>query len=80
MVTTTKEQQVDVERQSIWVWFVEYAAKEIWKCRLTYRLMANMEETERGISIMVFICWTAQETWYTEEAEQEKQHINNIAP
>ena len=37
-----------------------------------------MAKTEQGISIMVFICWTAQEIWEMEEAELEKQLINHI--
>ena len=37
-------------------------------------------KTERGISIMVFICWTAQEIWDMEEYELEKQRINHITP
>ena len=40
--------------------------------------MANMAKTERGILIMVFIRWTAQEIWDMEEAELEKQCINHI--
>ena len=42
--------------------------------------MSNMAKTERGISIMVFFCCTAQEIWDMEEAELEKQCINNITP
>ena len=40
--------------------------------------MANIAKTERGISIMFFICWNTQEIWETEEAGLEKQRINNI--
>ena len=53
VVTVLKEQKVNVETQSIRVWFCNDVAEDIWKCRFTYRLMANMEETERSISIMV---------------------------
>ena len=42
--------------------------------------MKNMETTERGISIMVFIGWTAQEIWEMEKAELEKLRINHITP
>ena len=42
--------------------------------------MANKVKNERGILIMVFIHWTAQEIWYMEESELEKQRINNINP
>ena len=69
VVTAIKEQQVDVDRQSSRVWFGDDVAKEIYKCRFTYGLMANMAKTERGILIMVFIYWTAQEIWDMEEAE-----------
>ena len=69
MITKIKEQQVDVDRQSSWVWFVEDVAEDIWKFRFIYRLMSNIEKTERGISITVFIRWTAQEIWDMEEAE-----------
>ena len=34
--------------------------ENIWKCRFTYGPMARMEKPERGISIMVFICWNAK--------------------
>ena len=78
MVTAIKEQQVDVDRQSIWVWFGNDVAEDIWKFRFTYEPMANMEKSEQGISIIVFIRWTAQEIWDMEEVEQEKQHINHF--
>ena len=42
--------------------------------------MENMAKNEQGISIMVFIRWTAQEFWDMEEAEPEKQRINYITP
>ena len=42
LVTAIKEQQVDVDRQSIWVWFGDDVAENIWKYRFTYGLMANM--------------------------------------
>ena len=42
--------------------------------------MENIGKTERAISIMVFILWTAQEIWDMEEAELEKQRINHITP
>ena len=80
VVTTNKEQQVDVDRQSIRVWFCGDVAEDIWKCRFTYRPMANMEKNEQGISIIVFIRWNAQEIWDIEEAEPEKQCINHITP
>ena len=80
VVTAIKEQQVDVDRQSIRVWFGDNVAEDIWKCRFTYRPMANMAKTERSISIMVSIRWTAQEIWDMEEAELEKQRINHITP
>ena len=54
-VTAIKEQQVDVDRKSIWVWFGDDVAEDIWKLRFTYGPMENMERTEQGISIMVFI-------------------------
>ena len=60
------------------MWFVNDAAEDICKFRFTYGPMANMAKTERGISIMVFIRWTAQEIWYIEEAELERELINNI--
>ena len=44
VVTTIKEQQFDVDRQSSRVWFGNDVAEEIWKCRFTYRPMANMEK------------------------------------
>ena len=62
------------------MWFGNDVTEDIWKCRFTYGPMANMAKTERGISIMVFICWTAQEVWDMEEAELEKQRINHITP
>ena len=63
MVTTIKEEQVDVDRESIRVWFGNAVAEDIWKCRFAYRPMANMAKNEQGLSIMVFIRWTAQEIW-----------------
>ena len=78
VVTAIKEQQVDVDRQSSQVWFGDNVAEDIWKCRFTYGPMANMAKTEQGISIMVFICWTAQKIWDMEETELEKQRINHI--
>ena len=63
VVTAIKEQQVDGDRQSSWVCFGDDAAEDIWKCIFTYTPMANMEKTEQGILIMVFIRCTAQEIW-----------------
>ena len=80
MGTTIKEQHVDVDRQSIQVWFGDNVAGDIWKCRFTNRTMENMGKSERGILIMVFIRWTTQEIWDMEEAELEKKHINHITP
>ena len=80
VVTSIKEQQVEVDRQSIRVCLGNNVSKEIYKCRFTYRPMANMAKTERGISIMLFICWTAHKIWDMEEAELEKQRINHITP
>ena len=80
VVTTIKEQKVDFDIQSIPVWFGDDVAEDIWKCRFTYGPMANMEQTERGTSIMVFIRWNAQEIWDMEEAELEQQGINHITP
>ena len=69
VVTAIKEKQVDVDRQSIRVWFGENVAEDIWKFIFTYRQMENMAKTEHGIYIMVFIRWTAQEIWDIEEAD-----------
>ena len=69
MVTAIKEQQVDVDRQYIRVWFGDDVAEDIWKCRFTYEPMANMAKTERGFSIVVFIRWNAHRIWDMEEAE-----------
>ena len=80
VVTVIKEQQLDVDIQSSRVWFSDDVAEDIWKCRFTYGPMANMAKTERGISIMVFVRWTAQEIWEMEEAELEQQCINRITP
>ena len=63
VVTTIKEQEVDVAIQSSRVWFGDDVAEDICKCRITHELMSNMSKTERGISVMVFIRWTAQEIW-----------------
>ena len=46
VVTTIKEQQIDVGRQSRRVWFGDNVVEEIWKCRFTYGPMANMAKTE----------------------------------
>ena len=80
VVTAIKEQQVGVGRQSRRLWFGGNSAEDIWKCRFTYGPMANMAKTDWGISLMVFIRWTAQDIWYMEEAEIEKQRINHITP
>ena len=45
VVTTIKEQQVDVDRQSSRVWFGDDVAEDIRKCRFTYRPMVNMAKT-----------------------------------
>ena len=62
------------------MWFGNDVAEDIRKCRFTYGPMANMAKTEWGISIMVFISWTTQEIWDTEEVDLEKQRINHITP
>ena len=80
VVTKIKEQQVDIDRQSIRAWFSDDVAEDIWKYRFTYGPMENMTKTERGILIMVFIRWTAQKIWDMEEVDIEKQHINHITP
>ena len=80
VVPTIKEQQVDVDRQSIRVWFGDDVVKDIWKYRFTYGPISNMENYEWGISIMVFIGWNAQKIWDIEETELEKQAINHITP
>ena len=36
VVTSIKEQQVEVDRQSSQVWFGDDVAEDIWKCRFTY--------------------------------------------
>ena len=59
--TAIKEQQVDVDRHSKRVWFGNDVAEDIRKCRFTYGPMANMEKTEQGTLIMVFIRLTTQE-------------------
>ena len=69
VVPTIKEQQVDVDRQSIRVWFGDDVVKDIWKYRFTYGPIANMENYEWGISITFFIRWTVQDIWDMEEAE-----------
>ena len=55
VVTAIKEQQVDIDIQSSQVWFGKNVPEDIWKCRFTYRPMANMAKTERVILVMVFI-------------------------
>ena len=62
------------------MWFGDYVAKDIWKCRFDYRPMANIAKTEHGISIMVFIRWNSQEIWDMEDNYLEKQRINNFNP
>ena len=62
------------------MWFGDDVDEDIWKCRFTYRPMANMAKTEQGISIMVFICWTTQEIWDVDEADLEKQRIKHTTP
>ena len=80
VTTEIKEQQVDVDRQYSRVLFGDDVAEDICKWRFTYEMMANMAKTERGISIMVLIRWTAQEIWGMEEAHLEKQRIDHITP
>ena len=80
MVNVIMEQKVDVDRQSIRVWFGNDVAEVIWKFRFTYESMTNTEKTQRGIWIMVFIRWTAQNIWDMQEAELDKQCINHIMP
>ena len=53
VVTAIREQQVDVDRQSIRVWFGDNITEDIWKCRFTYGPMANMAKTERVILIKI---------------------------
>ena len=48
VITAIKEQQVNVDRQSSRVWFVNDVAEGIRKYRFTYGQMANMAKTERG--------------------------------
>ena len=80
MFTAIKEQKDGVDRQSNRVWFGDDVTEDIWKCGFSYGTRENVAKTERGISIMVFIRWTAQEIWEMEEAEIEKQRINHITP
>ena len=68
MVNIIHEHQIDINRQSSRVWFGRNNAKDIWKYRFTYGPMANMAKIEQDISIVVFICWNAQEVWDMEEA------------
>ena len=58
VITAIMEQQIDVDRHSSQVWFVDNVAEDIWKYRFTYRPMKNTENIERGISIMIFTYWT----------------------
>ena len=60
VVAAIKEQKVDVDRHSSQVWFGDYVAEDICKCRFTYGIMVNMAKSERGISIIFFIHWTAK--------------------
>ena len=80
MVTKIKEQPIDVDKQSSQVWFGDDVAEDIWKYIFTYGPMENMGKTERGVLIMVFIRWTAQEIWDMKEDELERQRINHITP
>ena len=80
VVAAIKEQHVDANRQYIRVWLGDNFTEDIWKFRFNYGQMANMAKTERGISIMVFIHWIAQEIWDMEEDDPEKQRINHITP
>ena len=57
VITAIKEQQVDFDRQSMRLWFADDVVEEIWKCRFTYKPMANIAKTEWGILIMDFIRW-----------------------
>ena len=61
--TVIKEQQFDVERSYIRVWFGTNVTDYIWKCRFTYGTIQNMAKTERAILIMVLIHYTAKEIW-----------------
>ena len=79
VLNAIKEQQVDVDKQYIWVWFGNNIVEDNWKCRFTYKPMANIAKTERRISIMVFIHWTAQEILDMKEDGVEKKLINNIS-
>ena len=45
VVTSIKEQHVDVDRHSNRVCFGENVAEDIWKCRFTYKPVANMVKT-----------------------------------
>ena len=60
VVTAIKEQQIDVNIQSIQVWFGDDVTEDILECRFTYRPMANMAKTEHGILFIVYIHFTAQ--------------------
>ena len=79
-VAAIKEQQVDVDRYSSRVGFGNDVTEDMWKYIFTYIPKENMSETERGISIMLFNCWTAHEIWDIEEAELEKTMHQSYLP
>ena len=66
VVTAIKEEQIEVNRQSIRVWFGNGVAEDIFKCRSTYGPMSDILKTNQGISFMVLIHCITQEIWIME--------------
>jgi hypothetical protein len=73
-------EQVDIDRQTGRVWFGEDIAEDLMKVKFAHGTIANVAKTDRGISVMTFIRWNAQEIYDMEEEEEERHKITYATP
>ena len=75
-----RAEQVDIDRQTGRVWFGEDISEDIMKVKFAHGRIANVAKTDRGISVMAFIRWNAQEIYDMEDKEEERHKINQVTP
>ena len=78
VIDAIRAEQIDIDKHTSRVWFGEDIAEDIMKVRFSHGSIANVAKTDRGISVMTFIRWTAQEIYDMEEEEEERHKITHV--
>ena len=78
VIDAIRAKQVDIDKHTSRVWFGEDIAEDIMKVGFAHGSIANVAKPDRGISVMIFIRWTAQEIYDMEEEEEERHKITHV--